>query len=208
MGYYHMAGATVDHAISSIQAREENGDTSSRAVLAKLRSYSGLRKPLETSQELWPMVLEWMATAISRHSLEDNENQWKLPSKHNENGQAIPTITEKAIAATMIVYSRQSGSKNRRPHDYHVRFGEALSMSTDKDDTGMANARKSLFSATASEELFHQLEQLATRLNVGYNYADLADDLVIFQTGIKGRSSVIGKWSREFYSHEVKKFKK
>lgn len=204
MSHYHMAGATVAYAIGSMQAREEHGDTSPRAVLARLRSYAGVREPLETSQKLWPMVLEWMSDAISKHNLEDEE-QWKLPSKHDEDGRAIPTITEKAIATTMIMYSRQSGTKNRRPHDPYVGFGAALSMSTDKVDTGMANVRKSLFSTTDPVELFHQLEQLAPRLTTGFNYADLADDLVVFQTGVRGRSSVIGKWSRAFYSNGLKK---
>ena len=200
-----MAGKAVGMAVSGLQAREASGDREPRAVLARLRRDAGLADPLMADQELWRMVLEWLGKAITAHNNEAGEDKWRMPSRHDDEGRAVPTPTERAIAEAMVMYSRQSGSKDRFPHVPGVGFGKALMDSAkalDRDDGVQNRFMAPVFSSTSMTDLSHQLNRIAPRLSSGFDYARLANDLVTFQQGVRGRSSVIGRWSRQAYSAE------
>ena len=192
-----MAGAAMGRFAYMIQAKGR-GDGSAKARMAGIRAHTGAE--LDENPQLWSITLSCLADAVRAHNAEASEDdRWMMPSVSDDDGNAIPTRTETALASALSIYAAQYGTHTPAPHTHAHRFGDALRASSPSGDKGMERARQALFSSTTISMLTHRLIALVPRMVTGFDYGLLADDLVRFQNGPKGRTAVIAAWSRQYY---------
>lgn len=192
-----IAGQSMGRFASIIQAKGR-GDGSARAEIAKIRTHTGMG--LEENPELWDIAISVLSDAINAHNRDAKDgDRWIMPSRTDDHGNAVPTPTERALAAALTIYAAQYGTHVPAPHVPGKPFAATLYESSEKDDKGMARAMHILFSSETMDTLSHRLVSIMPRLKGGFDYSLLADNLVTFQNGLKGRTAVMAEWSRDYH---------
>lgn len=164
-------------------------------VLAKLRNCAGLNP--SDNVEAWRIVIDIISHTVNKH----NNDAWPVYAPNDENGSAIMTKTERALIIAFSMYAIQYSPKNRKPHDAETEFGVALARyvhSNQNRANWMDGILDSLCNAHDLDSTSYYLRQIASNVNIGFNYGDFVKNLITFQYD-DNRRGVLMRWIRDYH---------
>lgn len=168
-------------------------------VLAKLRNCTGLNP--SDNVEAWSIVIDRISHTVNKHNNDDSDDKWHVDAPNDENGSAIMTKTERALIIAFSMYAIQYSPKNRKPHDDETEFGVALARYVNSNQNRanwMNGILDSLCNAHDLDSASYYLRQIASNVNIGFNYGNFVKNLITFQYD-DNRRGVLMRWIRDYH---------
>lgn len=180
-GSIRESGKTVRRRIKNLQEGYLKNDSKARAALAKLRR--GVNADPGEIPDIW-----------------DYTHVNDVPDSTSDD----PTPEETAVHITMTLYAVHQQSRSGPMYKPGFGFGRAArELIGREDENPSARTRfNALVTASTIDELRSHLRsfvQLLRSKDIGFDYAALADDLVMFLRA-GGDKKVRRRWSRDFYN--------
>lgn len=194
-----IAANTISSFAKAVQKAYDRKSNDYLPVLAKLRNCAGLNP--SDNVEAWSIVIDSISHTVNKHNNDDSDDKWHVSAPNDENGSAIMTKTERALIIAFSMYAIQSSPKNRKPHDDETEFGVALARYVNSNQNRanwMDGILDSLCNAHDLDSASYYLRQIASNVNIGFNYGDFVKNLITFQYD-DNRRGVLMRWIRDYH---------
>lgn len=120
---------------------------------------------------------------------------------NDKNGSAVMTKMERSLIIVFCMYAIQYSAKNRNPYDADTAFGSALARYVNMNPNRSNWMNRILDSLCNSHDLdsaSYYLRQIASNVNIGFNYGDFVNNLILFQYD-DNRRNVLMRWIRDYH---------
>lgn len=168
-------------------------------VLSKLRRCAGMTP--SDNIDAWSVVIASISHTINKHNNENPDDKWHEFMPNDKNGSAVMTKMERSLIIVFCMYAIQYSAKNRNPYDADTAFGSALARYVNMNpnrSNWMDRILDSLCSSHDLDSASYYLRQIASNVNIGFNYGDFVNNLILFQYD-DNRRNVLMRWIRDYH---------